>query len=498
MKLLKFRHNLIYFNKFSCNLKNICYLGHKVIFTSEKLGSDETGDGTQLKPYKTVNGYLKFYGIPDNVTNFLVDCEDNGEQYMEIPKSRLKKILKVYNSEREKLLKNKEVEASKAILREKNIAEALKIHVELDSSLPKPTQIKIGQVSDFMEKRVLIYGWAHTIRRQGKSLIFVLLRDGTGYLQCVLSDKLAQFYDAIVLSQESSIKVYGTLKPVQDGKSAPGQRELIVDYWKIVQLAPSELPVNKDSNPDTLLDFRHIQLRDETFIKIMKVRHALLRSFRDYYYSKGYTEVTPPTLVQTQCEGGSTLFKFDYFGSEAYLTQSSQLYLETAIPALGDVFSIAQSYRAEQSKTRRHVAEYTHVEAECPFITYEELLDRVEDLIVGVLTLLMSSPEASMVLELNPGFKIPQKPFVRMNHSDAIKYLKEHDIKKDDGTFYELGDDIPEAPERLMTDQIGRAILLCRFPADIKSFYISRCEEDQNLTESVIKFYYFIKIRLIF
>lgn len=152
---------------------------------------------------------------------------------------------------------------------------------------------------------------------------------------------------------------------------------------------------------------------------------------------------------------------------------------------MGDVFCIAQSYRAEQSRTRRHLAEYTHIEAECPFLTFDDLLNRLEDLICDVVQRVLDGPHAHLVYELNPDFKVPTRPFMRMNYTQAIEYLKENNITKEDGSFYEFGEDIPEMPERKMTDKINQPIMLCRFPKEIKSFYMSVCPEDQRLTESV-------------
>lgn len=169
------------------------------------------------------------------------------------------------------------------------------------------------------------------------------------------------------------------------------------------------------------------------------------------------------------------------------MTQSSQLYLETAIPALGDVFCIAPSFRAEQSRTRRHLSEYTHIEGEMPFIQFEDLLQCIEDLICNTLEILMADPLIKeCVLSLNPEFCIPKRPFKRMRYSEALEWLSANGIVKDsDDSPYVFGDDIPEKPERFMTDTIGEVILLTHFPRNLKAFYMARDQEDESLTESV-------------
>lgn len=453
------------------------------LYTSEKSGSDESGNGTKEKPFKTILRAMKHAGKQPFPVIY-VDSKDELQVFEPASKSQLKKIQKIFVRDAYKT-------ADKEKVAEKNedvLEEAKKIVITEDESLPAAKLIKVYLGKDNRGTRVKLYGWVHRLRRQGKSLMFITLRDGTGFLQCVLTNKLCQTYNALVLSTESSVLLYGVIKPLPEGKTAPDGHEMQVDYWELIGLAPpggADSILNEEALPDVQLDNRHMMIRGENTSKVLKMRSVVMQAFRDHFFSRGYCEVSPPTLVQTQVEGGSTLFSLDYFGELAYLTQSSQLYLETCLPSMGDVFCIAQSYRAEQSRTRRHLSEYTHIEAECPFISFEDLLDRLEDLVVDVVERVLKSPYGEMVYQLNPDFKVPEKPFLRMNHSDAIKYLKEHNITKEDGSFYDLGDDIPEMPERKMTDEINRPIMLCRFPAGIKAFYMQRCKDAPDLTESV-------------
>eukprot|EP00456_Euglypha_rotunda_P082711 TRINITY_DN8151_c0_g1_i7.p1 TRINITY_DN8151_c0_g1~~TRINITY_DN8151_c0_g1_i7.p1 ORF type:complete len:457 (+),score=75.83 TRINITY_DN8151_c0_g1_i7:53-1423(+) len=371
---------------------------------------------------------------------------------------------------------------------EARFAEAKKITIKEDSTLPPTTVVEIGDAKKHIGKRVEIKAWVHTIRTQGKEMKFLVLRDGTGYpgvLQAVLSGKMAQTFEAVTLHREAAVSVKGKL--VADAR-AEGGVELQADYWELVGPSDGEIEnrFNDESKEDVLADQRHLQLRKLKPIYIMKLRSMVTQCFRQHFFDKGFVEVTPPTIVQTQVEGGSTLFKFDYFGDPAYLTQSSQLYLETVVPSLKKVFCVLPSFRAEPSRTRRHLAEFTHFEGEIGFITYEQLLETLEDMVVDVAERLVKVA-GEMLKDLNPEFKPPQKPFLRMDYSEAVKYCNEHNIYKDEKTkeHFKFGDDITEAPERKMTDKIGKPIFLMRFPAAMKSFYMQRCGPDDTLTESV-------------
>lgn len=452
--------------------------------------------GTKEQPFKTPAFALYANATnngPDSAELKIFVFKDEDNDFIEISASALKKARKGAEGLKKKAIKAKEQEAKLEKQRLENAAKqmaALNIKIEEDKSLPEAKKYKIRKVYGAVGERVKVSGWIHRLR-SNKKVVFIVLRDGTGYLQCVLTGDLALAKQTLDLTLESTVTLYGTISNVPEGKTAPGNVELNVDYYEVVGLAPSgdEAFSNKiaeDTDPSILLDQRHLALRGETLSNVMKVRAAFLKAIRRVYDEEGLTEVTPPCMVQTQVEGGSTLFKLDYYGEEAYLTQSSQLYLETCLPSLGDVYCIQESFRAEKSHTRRHLSEYTHIEAELAFLTFEELLDHIETVIVDSVRYVLEDPVAGpIVKQLNPGFVAPTKPFMRLEYKDAITWLQEHNVKNEDGEDFKFGDDIAEAAERKMTDTIGVPILLTKFPVEIKSFYMPRCKDDSRVTESV-------------
>ncbi|ODN78463.1 asparagine-tRNA ligase [Cryptococcus amylolentus CBS 6039] len=475
------------------------------LYIDEKAGSDTEGTGSELSPFATpLAAYQSLKPAPTSdanptsVANFLVRKVDSAElsEWVEITPSAKKRFVKGIEGWRKKeakqalegarIEKQKQEQAEKDRLRRE---EAQKI-VLLDDPSKESKTIKVWAAPESVGQRVRLQGWVHRFRPQ-KTNYFVVLRDGSGYLQCILTGDCIKTVDAIDLTSESTIEVVGQLEKVKEGQTAPGGVELSVEYWKILGRAPAgrdalESRLQPDTDASIRADLRHLELRGETASAVMRFRALLLRAFREAFNKRRITEVTPPCMVQTSVEGGSTLFAFDYYGAPAYLTQSSQLYLETVLPSLGDVYCIQESFRAEKSLTRRHLSEYTHLEAELVFIKFKDLLDHLEDMICGVVDTLLADPVASEIIKtLNPDFVAPQRPFVRLDYRDAIKYLNEHGIKNEDGEDHVIGDDIAEAAERKMTDQINKPIMLIHFPKALKSFYMKTLEGAPDFTESV-------------
>ncbi|KAL4974494.1 hypothetical protein BDW66DRAFT_86386 [Aspergillus desertorum] len=485
------------------------------IYIDEDVGKDDsTATGSESAPYKSLL-YAFLQHDPSKGTQYLTrksQTEPTGEgadpasklEWKPATKSAIKKATSLLEQRKKKAAKEQQLairEKEEAEKRQLVLEEAKKVIIKEDMSLPKPVRIRLDVTdpaivklgspdSDTPGTRVRVLGRVHRLRSQ-KDMIFLTLSDGYGYLQCVLTGDLVKTYDAMTLTLETSIALHGEMRAVPPKQHAPNNRELHVDFYTIIGRAAGDKEaittrVAHDSDPQTLYNNRHLVLRGETASSVMKVRAATLKAFRQTFDELRMTEVTPPAMVQTQVEGGSTLFKFDYYGEDAYLTQSSQLYLETCIPSLGDVFCVCPSFRAEKSLTRRHLSEYTHIESELDFIEFTDLLDHLEAVICRVLEIVLADPVAKPIIEqLNPDFQMPSRPFLRMKYSDAIEWLRKHEIPNEEGKPHEFGDDIAEAAERKMTDIINRPIFLTHFPAEIKAFYMKKDPEDRRVTESV-------------
>ncbi|KAF7297977.1 AA-TRNA-LIGASE-II domain-containing protein [Mycena chlorophos] len=464
------------------------------IHIDESAGSDTSGTGTPEQPYQSLGFALFKHGA----SAAFLTRKDASAAFEEPTQSSVKKAKKTAEGLEKKAKKAEEVERREAEDREKRqqaLEQSKKIVLVEDASLPAATKAKIVHLEPLRGQRVRVFGWVHRLRPQ-KGLIFIELRDGTGYLQSILSGLSTQTYEALTLSLESTVELVGTLQAVPEGKTAPGGHELAVDFWRLVGGSPSgedsfSTRVNEHSDPSIKADLRHLVMRGETASSVLRLRSAMLSAFRKAYDKHNILEVTPPCLVQTQVEGGATLFKLDYYGQPAFLTQSSQLYLETCLPSLGDVFCVQESFRAENSHTRRHLSEYTHMEAELAFIDFNDLMTHIEAIVCETVDTLLTDPaSAALIKQLNPNFQPPPRPFKRMSYQDAIAWLVENGIKHPaedaDGNVildasgnptmvdHVVGDDIAEAAERQMTDIIGQPIFLHGFPAELKAFYMRK------------------------
>ncbi|TGO62383.1 hypothetical protein BCON_0020g00560 [Botryotinia convoluta] len=474
---------------------------------------DQSATGAESKPYKSLAyAYIQHGGSEGgkyqsraSTTGAVSADGDPAERlvWKDPAKAAIKKAQNALDAHKKKLVKQQQMAAAekeKDDARLKTLEDSKKIVLTEDSSLPPAVKIKIMrkdiELGEGEKKgtRVKVSGRIHRLREQ-KQATFITLVDGYGHLQCILQGDLTKTYDALTFAQGTSLTLYGEMRKVLAGQSAPDDRELHVDYYKVIGRSPSDADAitnkishQQDQWESSMLDNRHLVLRGDTASSVMKVRSAVEWAFAKAYKEMYFTKISPPAFVQTQVEGGSTLFELDYYGEKTYLTQSSQLYLETGIPSLGNVYCIEKSFRAEKSLTRRHLSEYTHVEAELDFIDFDDLLDHLEEMISTVISTIMADPEiAGYIKELNPEFQAPARPFKRMRYSDAIDWLNAQDppILNEEGNPHVFGDDIAEAAERKMTDIINLPILLTHFPVEIKAFYMKKDPQDPRVTESV-------------
>ena len=487
---------------------NVCYVD------TDAGVDDISADGSEEKPYKSLAyAYIQRYDNPAKLlyltrasaTDPVVLGDRSAKLgWKEPPKSAVKKADSAIKAHKKKLEKQAAMAAEKEKLKEqrrKNLEEAKKVVIHEDQSLPPAVKINLGmkdvKLGDEKERgaRVKVMGRIHRLRQQ-KHATFITLVDGKGHLQCVIpAGDLTKTYHALTFALGTSLELYGEMKKVPAGHSASDDRELAVDFYRVIGAAPTEedsmtnkVSAQQNQWDHDMLNSRHLVLRGDNACSLMTLRQAVELAFIDNYRKMQFKKVSPPALVQTQCEGGATLFSLPYYDETAYLTQSSQLYLETCLPSMGDVYCIEKSFRAEKSLTRRHLSEYTHIEAEMDFIEFSDLLDHLEELLCNVIDAILEDPISAAIVEsLNPTFAKPSRPFTRIRYSEAIKWLNAQDppILNEEGKTHVFGDDIAEAAERHMTDTINKPILLTHFPTDLKAFYMQKDPSDREVTESV-------------
>ena len=315
---------------------------------------------------------------------------------------------------------------------------------------------------------VTLRGWLHNRRSSGK-IHFLTLRDGTGFIQCVMSKQAAgedAFARADHLSQESAIVVHGT---VRKDTRAPGGYEIDVTGLDLVADSQNYPITPKEHGVDYLMDRRHLWIRSARQQAILRVRHEVINAVRDFFNARGFILADTPIFTPAACEGTSTLFPVQYFEDEtAYLTQSGQLYNEANAMALGRVYCFGPTFRAEKSKTRRHLTEFWMVEPEMAYATLDDVIDLAEALVVTVVQRVLERrrPELATLERDVTKLERVQSPFPRISYDDAVKLLK------DKGLPFEWGGDFGAPDETALSEQFERPICVHRYPSAVKAFYM--------------------------
>ncbi len=340
---------------------------------------------------------------------------------------------------------------------------------------------EVSRIGDFVDQSVLLKGWVYNIRSSGK-IIFVLLRDGTGNIQCVIEKSSVGegiFASASSLTQESSFEVTGIVK---EDKRAPGGYELGVTDLKVIQIADRYPITPKSHGMPFLMDNRHLWLRSSRQNAILKIRAGVMRYIREFYDNRGFICCDTPIFTPNACEGTTTLFGTDYFGDRAYLTQSGQLYNEATAAAFRKVYCFGPTFRAEKSKTRRHLTEFWMVEPEVAFAHLDDIIQLAEDFVIEVIEKTVETYRDLLedVLERDIGMlERVKSPFPRISYTDAVIKLKEK------GIDFEFGGDFGGNDETVLSEEFDRPFFVHRFPAAIKAFYMEPDPNDAVLSLSV-------------
>lgn len=325
--------------------------------------------------------------------------------------------------------------------------------------------------------RVRIRGWVHNARIQG-GLAFIDLRDSTGIVQVTIKkgELKDQDYDKVIdeIKREASISIEGFVK---SDPRAPKGKEVKCESLEIIGKS-EEYPIRKGVGVKFLLDHRHLYLRREKFQAILRIREKVVEAAEEWFRNNGFHLVHCPSFVVAAVEGGATLFDVNYFGKRVHLTQSSQLYLEAAIFSLEKVYTIQPSFRAEKSRTRKHLTEFWHLEAEVAFATHEDIMNYEESLVSYIVSKVLDESIKDLEILNRTNFEKPKRPFLRITYSEALELVN----KK--GYSMKFGDDFGAEEEKIIANSIDRPTFIMFFPKSTRAFYHMPHPENQELTLS--------------
>jgi asparaginyl-tRNA synthetase len=331
----------------------------------------------------------------------------------------------------------------------------------------------------YIGKNVSIKGWIHRIRKQ-KEKTFLLIRDERGsVIQCIIDSS-----ETNNLTIESSLEIFGVLQ--KDQRAPEGGYEIKANSIKIFNIAKNDYPIGEYQSLDLLLDKRHLAIRTRRMIMISKIRSSILYYSRKWFTDNDWIEVTAPVIVKGSVEGGSTLFNLKYFEDNVFLSQSAQLYLEAMIFSLGPVWSIAPSFRAEKSRTVRHLTEFLHLEAEAPWLSLDDLLKVQEELITFVIKHIVQNNKLELEFLKRDISELEKtsSPFDRITYEKAIDILRNREFKivdKEISRIIEYGDDLSIESERILTENSSKPLFVIGYPLKLKPFYVKADTSKEGL-----------------
>ena len=328
----------------------------------------------------------------------------------------------------------------------------------------------IDRLAEHVGRTVTLRGWMHNKSSKGK-LHFVQLRDGSGFVQCVVFQKTVaqEFFEAVGRAgQESSLILEGEV--VADER-APGGFEIQVKGGTVLQSVDGFPITPKEHGPDFLLSQRHLWLRSKRQWALLRIRDAVITALRGFFDQRGFVCMDSPMFTPSACEGTSTLFEVGYFDRKAYLTQSGQLYAEASAMAFGKVYCFGPTFRAEKSKTRRHLTEFWMLEPEVAFATLDDVLDLAEDMLVHTVAEVLRRRKSELAVLERDLAKLAaiQKPFPRITYDQAAAILKDHPQ-----STFRPGEDLGAPDETILSLRYDRPVMVTHYPAAVKAFYMKR------------------------